>query len=174
MGFIKYDGITFPFPDNSVDLFYSVAAIQHIPKPYANNIFVEISRCLSLTGAAVLHLIDWRHLPRSYRSFRDEVRLQITETVDHWIYYYDQAEMQSILQYGIGASSIEFRQDGDALWVSWRMGRDATPTQSRQEPPIPEALDAQARLNAILNSTWWKAGRPIRAIVNRFRSNQRP
>ncbi len=46
LGFVLYDGVTVPLPDATLDLVYSVAALQHIPRPFVYNIFFEIARIL--------------------------------------------------------------------------------------------------------------------------------
>jgi len=40
--FLHYDGVHVPFEDGSLDFVYSVASLQHIPKPFVYNLFFEI------------------------------------------------------------------------------------------------------------------------------------
>src|SRR4051794_12634463 len=58
MSFVLYDGVTVPLPDESFDLVYSVAALQHIPRPFVFNLFFEAMRLLKPTGMAVFHLLS--------------------------------------------------------------------------------------------------------------------
>src|SRR5207248_9678583 len=54
--FLHYDGLAVPLADRSLDLIYSVASLQHVPKPYVYNLFFEIQRLLRGNGFAVFQL----------------------------------------------------------------------------------------------------------------------
>jgi len=69
--FEHYDGIRFPWPDGSIGAFYSVAAMQHIPKLYAYNLLFEMQRCLAPDGCAAIHTMLWRQLSAHRRSERE-------------------------------------------------------------------------------------------------------
>lgn len=121
--FVHYDGVNFPFTDSSVDMFYSVAAIQHIPKPFAYNIFYEIQRCLKANGWAVIHLIHWDHLNTNEiarNDFPREIKRQIHSVKGHWHHYYNEEELSAVL----GAIGIkpEFARVGASFWVRWKKG----------------------------------------------------
>src|SRR5262245_30028692 len=60
--FLLYDGVTVPLADNSVDYVFSVASLQHVPKVYVYNLFVEIKRILSPTGYCAVHLLSYNHI----------------------------------------------------------------------------------------------------------------
>jgi ubiquinone/menaquinone biosynthesis C-methylase UbiE len=57
-GFQLYDGLKIPFEDRSFDVIYSVACLQHVPRPYVFNLFFEIRRLLKPRGFAVLHFLS--------------------------------------------------------------------------------------------------------------------
>jgi protein-L-isoaspartate O-methyltransferase len=67
-----YDGVTSPWPDGMADLCYSVAAIQHVPKPFAYNILFEMHRCLAAGGTAVVHVLNWSAVTEYGFSLRNE------------------------------------------------------------------------------------------------------
>src|SRR5579872_2266469 len=69
--FLHYDGLTIPRPDQSYDLIYSVAALQHVPKPYVYNLFFEMKRLLKPDAYAVVNLLDFRDAPAD--AWRAEV-----------------------------------------------------------------------------------------------------
>jgi ubiquinone/menaquinone biosynthesis C-methylase UbiE len=118
--FETYDGVTFPFADASVDLFYSVAAVQHIPKPYAYNVMLEMQRCLKPGGTAVIHVQSWDFLPRHYVPFAEEVRQQVRGETTHWHHFYSRQELEAILTHGLGVSVQRVAAEDGALWAAWR------------------------------------------------------
>jgi ubiquinone/menaquinone biosynthesis C-methylase UbiE len=116
--FLHYDGITVPLPDESFDLIYSVAALQHVPKPYVYNLFFEIRRLLRPDGFAVFHLSSFKGLAVQERFFpwREEVRRQINLETGHWHHFYSQDEVENVLKVGTGFRYVDIRQNG-AIWV---------------------------------------------------------
>src|SRR5580698_5170037 len=81
--FVVYDGVTVPLPDASFDLIYSVAALQHVPRPFVFNLFFEIRRLLKQNGFAVFHLLSTDSLSRQEKlhSWRQEIANQISGAV---------------------------------------------------------------------------------------------
>ena len=118
--FHHYDGVHMPWRDGTVDLFYSVAAIQHIPKPFAYNLFLEAHRCLRPGGTAFLHLLGWDFVPKQYLSFAEEVRNQVEGKTTHWHHYYDREELEALFTHGLGAPRRIVLQDGVSIWVAWQ------------------------------------------------------
>ena len=100
--FIHYDGVHVPVSDESFDFIYSIAALQHIPKPYVYNLFFEILRILKPTGFAVFHLLSFKSLPEQERFFpwRDEIRNQIGLGKDHWHHFYSREEVEYVVRVG--------------------------------------------------------------------------
>ena len=117
--FAQYDGVTFPWPDASVDVFYSVAAIQHIPKPFAYNVLIEMQRCLKPGGTALLHLLSWATLAAGHVDFRQEIRHQVTGSPTHWHHFYDREELEAVLVHGLGIRRHRIDADRGSLWVAW-------------------------------------------------------
>ena len=161
--FQHYDGIKFPFADRSVDLFYSVAAVQHVPKPFAYNIFREMTRCLKPTGHAVVHLLNWGELRSVEEPFSAEIDRQIRGDPGHWHHYYDRIELSELFRHGLGIENFVVRE-ADAIWIAW--GGDAVPIPGR----VPERrgtetyeslLEQRDRMRA---SASWRATAPLRAI----------
>jgi SAM-dependent methyltransferase len=123
--FRHYDGVTFPFTDGSIDFFYSVAAIQHVPKPFAYNMFQEITRCLKPTGFAVVQLLGWDHLPSHPVPWKIEINQQIGNQVGHWHHYYERKELEIILEHGMSVPYYQIRQRGTFIWAAWCNSLDA-------------------------------------------------
>jgi ubiquinone/menaquinone biosynthesis C-methylase UbiE len=117
--FVLYDGTTFPWPAEHVDVFYSVAAIQHIPKPLAYNVLFEMNRCLKKGGMAVVHLLSWELLKRGEFSLVDEVRHQLAGTTTHWHHFYDAIELDTIACRAIKPTSYKVVPDGISIWLVW-------------------------------------------------------
>lgn len=117
--FALYDGKTFPWPDGSIDFFYSVASIQHIPKPYAYNVLFEVQRCLKTGGGAVIHLLAWDQLSSESFSFVDEVKRQISNQVTHWHHFYDEIELRAICDNALKPASFRITPVPGSVWLSW-------------------------------------------------------
>jgi ubiquinone/menaquinone biosynthesis C-methylase UbiE len=118
--FQHYDGVSFPWPDSTVDLFYSVAAVQHIPKPYAYNVFLEMQRCLRPRGTAVVHLLSWAFVASGGFDFAQEVRHQVAGAHTHWHHFYDQTELETIVRHVLNASTHRLDQERGSLWLAWQ------------------------------------------------------
>jgi ubiquinone/menaquinone biosynthesis C-methylase UbiE len=114
-----YDGKVFPWPAESVDFFYSVAAMQHVPKPFAYNMLLEMQRCLKPGGGAVVHLLAWDQLSNENFSFADEVQRQISNQVTHWHHFYDQTELRAICDNALKPSSSCITPVPGSVWLSW-------------------------------------------------------
>jgi ubiquinone/menaquinone biosynthesis C-methylase UbiE len=116
--FILYDGLEIPVASESVDLVYSVAALQHVPKLYVYNLFLQIARILKPGGFAVMHFLAFRHIPEQIRAepWAVEIRRQINNETGHWHHFYAAEELQYVLRYGSGFQYVDVR-DGDSLWA---------------------------------------------------------
>lgn len=99
-GFLLYDGINVPLPDASLDLVYSAAALQHIPRPYVFNLFFEMKRLLKEDGFAIFHLIStaYLHIQEKYHSWKQEIQNQISGTEGHWHHFYTKQEIEDVLR----------------------------------------------------------------------------
>jgi len=118
--FQHYDGARFPWPDETVDLFYSVAAIQHIPKPHAYNVFLEMHRCLRRRGTSVVHLLSWDFVARHQFDFAAEIRRQVAGVHTHWHHFYDRTELETILQHVLKAATFRFDEEHGSIWMAWQ------------------------------------------------------
>lgn len=122
--FASYDGLTTPFADNTFDFIFSVAALQHVPKPYVYNLFFEMKRIMKDDGFAIVHLLPFRNLELD-PLWRDEVRQQVgLASSGHWHHFYTAEELTCALQYGTGfadVSSVDFGQ-----WTYFSKRRRAT------------------------------------------------
>ncbi len=119
--FSVYDGITIPFDDSSFDFVYSVAAIQHIPKPYAYNLFLEINRILKPAGFAALHTLCFSLLPSHTRMFpfKEEVLRQIRNEVGHWHFFYSKQELLHVLSAGVQVGWVSVHEELGSLWTTF-------------------------------------------------------
>lgn len=117
--FLHYDGITVPLADDSLDLIYSVAALQHVPRPYVFNLFIEAHRLLRRGASAVMHFMSTDCLPgmEPLIAWRDEIRNQITGAESHWHHYYTRQELESVLAI-TGFASVSVADDGQGCLVA--------------------------------------------------------
>jgi SAM-dependent methyltransferase len=99
-GFLLYDGIHIPVADASFDLIYSVAAMQHIPRPSVFNLFFEIKRLLKIDGFAVFHLLSTAHLHEQEKQlpWRTEIQNQLSGACVHWHHFYAKQELTDVLR----------------------------------------------------------------------------
>jgi SAM-dependent methyltransferase len=122
--FLHYDGVDVPLPDASLDLIYSVAALQHVPKPYVYNLFFEIHRLLKPTGFAVVHLLsfaDFAAHQQRWESWRTEVERQVRRGPGHWHHFYAVDELDAVLRVGTGFAHVDIRFDGRWTCVAQRV-----------------------------------------------------
>lgn len=128
--FVRYDGRTFPFEDDSVDFVYSYASLQHIPKEHAYFVFREAFRVLSPGATAVLHYLSVRQIPQQQDEFEDECRAHV-EGVEakHWHFFYSFEELWLLFDQLIGVSDLDIRYVQGSAWVSFTK---ATP----KRPPV--------------------------------------
>ncbi|HEV3241021.1 MAG TPA: phytanoyl-CoA dioxygenase family protein [Casimicrobiaceae bacterium] len=119
--FLLYDGITVPLADNSVDYVYSVAALQHVPKTYVYNLFLEIKRILSPSGFCGIHLLSCNNIGEHSRlvPFAQEIGNQLRGEDTHWHHFYAFDELLRVLADGVEAKQIDI-VDGDvSIWASF-------------------------------------------------------
>jgi SAM-dependent methyltransferase len=172
--FRHYDGVKFPFKSASVDVFYSVAAIQHVPKPFAYNIFREMKRCLKPTGCAVVHLLSWDELALGHEPFSDEIDRQIGGAHGHWHHYYDYVELDRLLRHGLGIRNYDIREAG-GIWVAWGGGAVTIPgrTAAREDAEsyvsLRDQRDSLRRERDVMRSSVsWRVTAPLRSIRRLF------
>jgi ubiquinone/menaquinone biosynthesis C-methylase UbiE len=117
--FLHYDGVTVPLPDMSLDFIYSVAALQHVPKPFVYNLFFEIHRLLKATGFAAVQLLSFNHLPYQEQtlSWRNEIRQQILRATGHWHHFYSRAELEAVLKIGTGFLYVDIQEEISSIWA---------------------------------------------------------
>jgi SAM-dependent methyltransferase len=118
--FEHYDGVHFPWADGTVDLFYSVAAVQHIPKPYAYNVFLEMQRCLRPRGTAVVHLLNWEFVAKGQVDFAAEIQQQVSGALTHWHHFYDRTELDTIVGRVLRASKHRIDEEHGSIWLAWQ------------------------------------------------------
>lgn len=119
--FELYDGVTIPWENNSVDFVYSVACVQHIPKPFAYNLFLEMYRVLAPGGCAVVHMLSWKHLPAQQKTmpFDREIRNQIEGRSEHWHHFYGREELEAVFSVGVRPSRFELTIPDGAAWLGF-------------------------------------------------------
>ena len=128
--FLHYDGIHVPLPDRSLDLIYSVASLQHVPRPFVFNLFFEILRLLRYDGYAVIHLLGVKHLRRhteTTATWQQEVNKQINQGVGHWHHFYSVEDLEAVF-YATGFGHFDVR-DGDSIWSLVQPSKLAVPTE---------------------------------------------
>ncbi len=97
--FLIYDGISVPLPDKHLDLIYSVASLQHVPKAYVYNLFFEIQRLLKDGGHAIIHLpaTDVLQLHWTRERWQNEITIQVKGQEAHWMFFYTKKELEDVL-----------------------------------------------------------------------------
>lgn len=122
LDFLHYDGITIPMPDKTVDHVYSVAALQHAPRPFCFRALIEAYRLLRPGGWAWIHLLAYSHLHAhaSPGVFAQEVERQVRGAVGHWHHYYTKEELEIVARVGLGAREIVVHENCGSLWLAFR------------------------------------------------------
>jgi phytanoyl-CoA hydroxylase len=119
--FVHYDGVNVPLPDGSLDFVYSVASLQHAPRPYCFRAIAEAHRLLRSGGAAWIHLLDYSHFREHMNPqlFQQELLVQIGGAQGHWHHYYTAEEMQAVLTSGVGVSpkKLQIRARAGSLYI---------------------------------------------------------
>ena len=124
--FLLYDGKTIPLEDESLDFVYSVASLQHVPRPFMFQVLLETYRVLKNGGRCYIHLLAYSHFKQhSDRTrFAGEVRQQVHEQAGHWHHYYTFDELYYVASYGIEATQIDIVEDGGSLYLTFGKGFD--------------------------------------------------
>jgi 2-polyprenyl-3-methyl-5-hydroxy-6-metoxy-1,4-benzoquinol methylase len=143
--FLQYDGVHIPLADGSLDFVYSIASLQHIPKPFVYNLFFEIKRLLSPTGFSLLHLIGFSHIPHALHPWADIVRDQVKEGQRSvgWIYFYSAEELRWVLGEGTGFEEVRVVEVGEALAVA------LSNVSSSPKPGLEQAAQNSAALTKL-------------------------
>lgn len=146
-----YDGLRFPFADDTFDTVYSCAAIQHIEKHWAFFTLSEIYRTLREGGHAVLHVMSVHHIPEAATSYVDEAQRHVEMRDDSWwMHYYSYDELFVLLSQVIGVSDLDIKpmHGVGTFCVHFSKG-----TQSRFLRPEVETLTYPARLASPLDGS---------------------
>jgi SAM-dependent methyltransferase len=119
--FLSYNGITIPMDAQSVDYIYSVACLQHIPKPYVYNLFGEMQRILKPRGAATLHFLSFSvlKLRKASFDFKLEIAQQLAAAEGHWHHFYSREELMQVLTFGYDAHRVQVNEVDGALWAAF-------------------------------------------------------
>jgi ectoine hydroxylase-related dioxygenase (phytanoyl-CoA dioxygenase family)/SAM-dependent methyltransferase len=119
--FLLYDGITIPLADDGIDYIYSVAALQHVPKVYVYNLFLEIKRILAPGGYCAIHLLSCNNIREHSRAvpFAQEIGHQIRSEDTHWHHFYAFDELLTTLADGVEAKQIDIIDGEVSIWVSF-------------------------------------------------------
>jgi len=124
--FLHYDGVTIPLPDNSIDYVYSVASLQHVPKVYVYNLFLEIKRILAPSGYCCIHLLSCNNIREHSKlvPFAQEIGSQLHGEDTHWHHFYAFDELLCVLADGVGAKQIEIIDGEVSIWTSFGKNGD--------------------------------------------------
>jgi SAM-dependent methyltransferase len=124
--FLIYDGITIPMEAQSVDYVYSVACLQHIPKPYVYHLFGEMMRILKPAGFAALHFLAFSvlKLHKGSIDFPREIVRQLAGAEGHWHHFYSADELSYVLTHGYGAKRVQVVEAQGSIWASFAPGRE--------------------------------------------------
>jgi phytanoyl-CoA hydroxylase len=184
--FLLYDGVTIPLPDDSVDYVYSVAALQHVPKVYVYNLFLEIKRVLSPTGFCSIHLLSCNNIREHSRSvpFAQEIGSQLRGEDTHWHHFYSFDELLCVLADGVEAKQIDIVDGEVSIWASFgKTGSTYHRPDLPAEAHLPRVHERAAgaggaplarpiRLARLPLATWQRLsmGRVMRGVSRRLRA----
>lgn len=119
--FVHYDGVDAPLASESLDFIYSVASLQHAPRPYCFRAISEAHRMLRVGGTGWIHLLAYTHFREHMTPalFQQELLTQIRGAHGHWHHYYTLEELESVLQHGIGISreDLKIREREGSLYA---------------------------------------------------------
>jgi len=157
-GFQLYDGLKVPFEDRSLDLIYSVACLQHVPRPYVFNLFFEIRRLLRPRGFAVLHFLSTDCLKQQepLHPWRTEVDNQIRGLEAHWHHFYTEKELRDVLAI-TGFGYVAVKDDGVGSLVAC-IGTD----------PVDEPLPPHDHTES---GTWFRVRSRVARLLSSYAAN---
>jgi len=172
--FVSYDGLRWPFADDSLDVIYSCAAIQHVEKHFAFFIFSEAYRTLKPGGHAVLHVMSVHHMSHAAVPYEEEARHHVESRTDlWWHHYYSYDELFSLLSEVIGVDDLDIQPMGtvDAFCVHFSKktgNRFARPEVESLSYPVrfgdtQRAAALEGELALIKGSRAWKLATGIRS-----------
>jgi SAM-dependent methyltransferase len=187
--FLLYDGVTIPLPDDSVDYVYSVATLQHVPKVYVYNLFLEIKRVLSPGGFCAIHLLSCNNIRGHSRlvPFAKAIGSQLRGEDTHWHHFYAFDELLCVLADGVEARQIDIVDGEVSIWVSYAKAgaafrRPELPQQLHlarvRSARLPVGGDRWARLARRMTTpiqSWrpFSLGRAVRAATRRLQGSLR-
>jgi ubiquinone/menaquinone biosynthesis C-methylase UbiE len=119
--FVHYDGIDAPLEDDTFDLVYSVASLQHAPRPFCFRALEEANRVLKPGGHAFVHLLSYAHVgnPFTAEQFNEEIVRQIRGGEGHWHHFYTREELDKVLGFVIGVHGLRIEEIGGAIYLSF-------------------------------------------------------
>lgn len=117
--FVHYDGVDAPLKDNSFDLIYSVACLQHAPRPYCYRALMEAQRMIRPGGTVMIHLLAYTHFREHMTPdlFRSEIEQQIGMHEGHWHHYYSLDELDAVSRHGLGIRSPLIEERAGSLYL---------------------------------------------------------
>jgi phytanoyl-CoA hydroxylase len=122
--FVHYDGVDAPLASESLDFIYSVASLQHAPRPYCFRAISEAHRLLRSDGTAWIHLLGYTHFSEHMNPqlFQQEMLVQIRGLQGHWHHYYSMEELEAVLHQGIGVKREDFkiREREGSLYICFK------------------------------------------------------
>jgi SAM-dependent methyltransferase len=120
--FVHYDGVNVPLPDDSFDFVYSVASLQHAPRPHCFRALVEARRLVKPSGRVCIHLLAYSHFEAHMTPdhFDHEIGQQIRGSEGHWHHYYTIPEIEAVLTYGLGVTTLGVHEVAGSLFFCFR------------------------------------------------------
>ncbi|PYR51669.1 MAG: hypothetical protein DMF89_05185 [Acidobacteria bacterium] len=184
MEFVHYDGVDVPLPSDSFDYIYSVASLQHAPRPFCFRVLSEALRLVKSSGAVSIHLLAYSHF-ENYMTpdqFALEIDQQVRGRAGHWHHYYSVQEIDKVLRYGLGVEQPHVLEQAGSLFFSFGKTRRNVPagfgTHTQQQTKTPQALrkalslPKRERNLPAETSNWTKAGRRVQQLWTRGRRLQ--
>jgi ectoine hydroxylase-related dioxygenase (phytanoyl-CoA dioxygenase family)/SAM-dependent methyltransferase len=184
MEFVHYDSVDVPLPSNSFDYIYSVASLQHAPRPFCFRVLSEALRLIKPSGAVCIHLIAYSHFENHMTpdQFAWEIDQQVRGRPGHWHHYYSVQEIDMVLRYGLGVEHPHVVEQAGSLFLSFGKPRRQVPiglgpdAQNQTETPytLRKALSLlkRGRNLAVETRNWTMVARRLQQLWARGRSLQ--
>jgi ubiquinone/menaquinone biosynthesis C-methylase UbiE len=117
--FDVYDGIKLPYHDDYFDFVYSIATLQHVPKPSVYNLMMEASRVVKPSGFVAIQLLGPGYIEKAIPPFAQEVQNQISGSNTHWHHWHTTTEVEVVLRRAMNMPFAFVRSEETWLWAYW-------------------------------------------------------
>lgn len=127
--FTLYDGVTFPFTDESFDYIYAYAALWHIPELQVFRIMREMFRVLRHGGRC---FVQFMTLDALAHDFERQYSIQVGGTESGHFHFYHSVEKLALIAARVcGARGIDVKKKNNLYWTTF--GKTSEPEFLRED-----------------------------------------